>query len=111
MRDDPNEIYFVEAPGESLWYRFYDLETNQPFFCDRDGIKKFSLAEISEERRNGYSWSTTAPKNLLKVYEEYGYYSENIKAVVVSDKSTTWNDKTLEKGAIKVAEGTITFGY
>lgn len=23
----------------TLWARFYDLETNRPFFCDRDGIK------------------------------------------------------------------------
>jgi PelA/Pel-15E family pectate lyase len=39
-----------------LWARFYDLETSQAFFCDRDGVKKASLSEIGKERRNGYAW-------------------------------------------------------
>ena len=39
-----------------MWARFYTLEDNRPFFCDRDGIMKFSIAEIGIERRNGYSW-------------------------------------------------------
>jgi pectinesterase len=49
-----------------LWARFYELDTNRPFFCDRDGIPKYSLAEIGYERRNGYSWYTNAPSVLLK---------------------------------------------
>lgn len=40
-----------------LWARFYDLKTNRPIFCSRDGIPKATLAEISHERRNGYSLS------------------------------------------------------
>ncbi len=39
-----------------LWARFYEIETNRPFFCGRDGVKKYDLAEIEAERRNGYSW-------------------------------------------------------
>jgi pectate lyase len=39
-----------------LWARFYEIETNQPFFCGRDGVKKESLAEIEAERRTGYAW-------------------------------------------------------
>lgn len=47
----------VEDPNAPpLWARFYDLESNRPFFCDRDGVKKWSLAEIGAERRNGYAW-------------------------------------------------------
>jgi PelA/Pel-15E family pectate lyase len=46
--DDP------EAPAQ--WARFYDLETNRPFYCGRDGVKKWSLAEIDADRRNNYQW-------------------------------------------------------
>ncbi len=55
------------AAGD-LWARFYDLETGQPFVCDRDGIQKSSLEEIGYERRNGYSWYTDAPEKVLKAY-------------------------------------------
>lgn len=58
-----------QQPGApAQWARFYDLETGKPFFCDRDGIKKASLAEIGQERRGGYSWYTTAPQRILDAY-------------------------------------------
>jgi len=43
-----------EAPP--LWARFYEIESGRPFFCGRDGVKKYALAEIESERRNGYAW-------------------------------------------------------
>ncbi|MEZ5044801.1 MAG: pectate lyase [Saprospiraceae bacterium] len=46
----------VKEEGVVTWARFYDLETNQPFFCGRDGVKKQSVAEIELERRVGYAW-------------------------------------------------------
>lgn len=48
-----------------LWARFYEISTNRPIFCGRDGIIKYSLAEIEYERRNGYGWYTDAPAALL----------------------------------------------
>jgi PelA/Pel-15E family pectate lyase len=39
-----------------MWARFYEIGTNKPIFCSRDGIPKATLAEISHERRTGYSW-------------------------------------------------------
>lgn len=54
-----------------LWARFYDLDTNRPFFCDRDGIKKDNLSEIGYERRNGYSWYNTSGAKVLKKYEKW----------------------------------------
>jgi pectinesterase len=39
--------------GSSIWYRFYNLEDNRPFFCDRDGIKVNELTLVSGERRSG----------------------------------------------------------
>lgn len=54
-----------------LWARFYDLDTNRPFFCDRDGVKRYDLSEIGHERRNGYSWYNTAGTKVLKRYEKW----------------------------------------
>ena len=51
-----------------MWARFYDLETELPYVCDRDGIKKKSLEEIGYERRNGYSWYTDKPQEVLGKY-------------------------------------------
>ncbi len=56
------------ANAAPIWARFMDLETNEPFFCDRDGIRKKSLDEIGSERRNGYAWYSDAPKEVLKKY-------------------------------------------
>ena len=41
-------------PGQ--WARFYELNTNKPIYGDRDGKVHYTLAEISGERRSGYSW-------------------------------------------------------
>ena len=54
-----------------IWARFMELDTNEPFFCDRDGIKKKSIDQIGAERRNGYSWYTDAPKEVLKKYASW----------------------------------------
>ncbi|HSM49636.1 MAG TPA: pectate lyase, partial [Draconibacterium sp.] len=54
-----------------LWARFYDLENNRPFFCDRDGIKKYSLEEIGYERRNGYSWYSDSAQKILDNYVKW----------------------------------------
>lgn len=68
----------VKSPGASpLWGRFYDLETQKPYFCSRDGIKRNTLAEISYERRNGYRWYTSAP---LQVLSKYPQWKENLQA-------------------------------
>ncbi|WP_264524322.1 pectate lyase [Flavobacterium sp. N502536] len=58
----------VAQNAAPIWARFMDLSTNVPFFCDRDGIRKKSLEEIGAERRNGYSWYSDAPKEVLKKY-------------------------------------------
>ncbi len=56
---------------EPLWARFYDLDTNQPFFSDRDGVKKYNLSEIGHERRNGYSWYNGQGTKVLKRYDKW----------------------------------------
>jgi pectinesterase len=51
-----------------MWARFYDLETEEPYVCDRDGVKKKTLGEIGYERRNGYSWYTDGPQDVMDKY-------------------------------------------
>ena len=60
------DLVVVEDPGApSMWARFYDIETNQPIFCSRDGVPRRKLSEISQERRTGYSWLGTYAEELL----------------------------------------------
>ncbi len=47
-------IVVPDAEGPALWARFYELGTNRPVFSGRDGVVKYSLAEIEPERRVGY---------------------------------------------------------
>lgn len=60
-----------DYPCPVLWARFYTLEDNRPFFCDRDGVKKYDISEIGYERRNGYSWYNDAGLKVLKKYEQW----------------------------------------
>lgn len=53
------------ASGNEMWARFYDIDTNEPFFCGRDGVKRKTVAEIDYERRMGYAWYGIWPKKLL----------------------------------------------
>jgi pectinesterase len=63
-----NRVVVETKDAELLWARFMDIDTNAPFFCDRDGIKKATLAEIGSERRNGYAWYSDDAKTILKRY-------------------------------------------
>ncbi len=69
----------VEAPNEKsgrdrvlqpdsaglLWARFYDMNTNEPFFTGRDSERKRSITEVENERRTGYAWYGSWPAKLL----------------------------------------------
>jgi pectinesterase len=61
----------ADKNAPALWARFYDLENNRPFFCDRDGIKKYSFDEIGYERRNGYSWYSNSAQKIMDKYPEW----------------------------------------
>ena len=61
-----------DAAAPPLWARFYEIETGRPIFAGRDGVKKYALAAIESERRNGYSWLSAWPQGLLeKEYPEW----------------------------------------
>ena len=71
--DGKSDLRMVDCTGgepcEPLWGRFYTLDSNRPFVCDRDGVVRFDLSEIGYERRNGYSWYNHHGLALLKEYE------------------------------------------
>jgi PelA/Pel-15E family pectate lyase len=69
----------VEDPSAPpLWARFYELGTNKPIFssrcevpqCDADPfyMRRYSLAEIENERRVGYAWYGNWPAAALAEY-------------------------------------------
>jgi PelA/Pel-15E family pectate lyase len=61
-----DKVVVPDPSAPPLWARFYEIGSNRPIFCGRDGIIKFKLAEIEHERRVGYSWYTTGPADLLE---------------------------------------------
>jgi pectinesterase len=46
----------IDDPAGVIWARFYEIETNRPFFCKRDGVKHYALSDLDRERRAGYAW-------------------------------------------------------
>lgn len=55
----------VDDPSSVIWSRYYEIGTNRPFFSGRDGIKRYNLTEVENERRQGYAWYGTWPKKIL----------------------------------------------
>ena len=80
----------ADATAADMWARFYTLADNRPFFCDRDGIMKYSLAEIGYERRNGYSWYNTSGNDVMTAYNTwYPVYSSTL--IVSPLTNSTYN--------------------
>jgi PelA/Pel-15E family pectate lyase len=63
-----NRVLVDDPKAPPIWARFYDLETNRPFFCSRDGVPKDSVDQISYERRNGYAWYGNWGEGVAKAY-------------------------------------------
>lgn len=62
----------VADSSSVVWARFYDMETNEPFFAGRDSQRHKTLAEVENERRIGYAWYGNWPLKLLKTeYPEW----------------------------------------
>lgn len=56
----------VDDNAPPIWARYYEIETNTYFFCNRDGIKVYSIEEVDQERRIGYAWYGYWPADLLE---------------------------------------------
>jgi PelA/Pel-15E family pectate lyase len=71
-----DKVVVPDPDAPPLWARFYEIGTNRPLFCDRDGMPKPSLAEIGHERRNGYAWYGDWARELLQ--EEYPEWQRRV---------------------------------
>lgn len=89
--------------GDATWARFYELGTNRPIYGDRDGEVHYTLEEISEERRKGYSWQSGY--GIPGVIREYSDLmekgAEHIKAE--RSKPLTQAQKTKSLGELAAA--------
>ena len=72
QKTDPSKLHGfdrVVVKDESaapLWARFYEIGSNRPIFVGRDSVVHYQVAEIEDERRNGYQWYVTEPELLLE---------------------------------------------
>lgn len=68
----PDQRFVPDSHSQTVYLaRFYDLTSEQPFYCDRDGQPRSRLADIGYERRNGYAWLRPFPMQLMRQYEEW----------------------------------------
>ncbi len=101
---DTDNIYFYESKGNDMWYRFYEIGTNEPIFSGRDGVITHNLLDVEEERRNGYSWAGDYASSLLNVASTVGFYEDKLFAEVVDNKSVDSNTNTLTVGQLEESE-------
>ena len=75
-----SEVALTKDPNAPpLWARFYELKSNRPFFCDRDGVPKYDIEEIGDERRRGYSWYITSGTKVAKAYAGWPHREPSLK--------------------------------
>lgn len=60
-----DRVVMEDESAPPIWARFYEMGSNRPIFSGRDGVIRYRLAEIEQERRVGYAWYTEAPARLL----------------------------------------------
>ncbi len=63
----------VYSEGDRMWYRFYDLETNEGFFSDEDGDKYDDIMELSNKLRNSYTWGGNYGEEITSYADRVGY--------------------------------------
>jgi PelA/Pel-15E family pectate lyase len=63
----------VYQSGSTMWYRFYELDTNEPMFVNRDGTVFRDILLMDVERKDGYRWGGSWPRALLSYANSVGY--------------------------------------
>lgn len=64
---------FTATTNGALWYRFYEVDNDNYFFCDREGIssKTQDITKLSDDRRYGYQWAGSYGSTLLTMEAAY----------------------------------------
>lgn len=63
---DFDRITVTDSSAPDMWARFYEIQSDRPFFCNRNGIPVYQYSDIERERRTGYNWLGYWPAELLK---------------------------------------------
>jgi PelA/Pel-15E family pectate lyase len=63
---DFDTVVVADASAPPLWARHYEIGTDRPIFASRDGIKRYTFAEIDRERRTGTLWYGIWPLPLIQ---------------------------------------------
>lgn len=66
-----DRVVVQDPKAPPIWARFYELGTQRPLFCNRDGKAVYSLAEVARERRTGYGWYNNEPAKVIKKYSSW----------------------------------------
>jgi PelA/Pel-15E family pectate lyase len=76
-----DRVVVSDATAPPIWARFYELGTNKPIFssrcevpeCEADPfyMRRYSLAEIENERRVGYAWYGNWPAAAISEYQAW----------------------------------------
>jgi PelA/Pel-15E family pectate lyase len=66
-----DRVVVQDPSAPQIWARMYEIGTNRPLFCNRDGRPVYSLAEVEVERRTGYKWYGYEPQEVLDRYREW----------------------------------------
>jgi len=66
-----DRVVVMDPEAPPVWARYYELQSNRPMFCNRDGGVVYTLAEVDRERRTGYQWYTEVPQAMLTAYRRW----------------------------------------
>ncbi len=64
-----DKVVVNDPSAPPIWTRYYEIGSHRPLFCNRDSKIVYTLAEVDRERRDGYGWYTTKPKEVLEKYK------------------------------------------
>lgn len=65
---DGDRVVVVDEAAPPVWARFYELPTMRPLFAGRDGVARYRLSDIEQERRAGYAWYGNWGERVLRAW-------------------------------------------
>jgi hypothetical protein len=63
---DYDVVVVADEKARPLWARMVEVGSDRPIFASRDGIKRYSLAEVDRERRTGSGWYLLSPVRVVE---------------------------------------------
>jgi PelA/Pel-15E family pectate lyase len=76
-----DRVVVQDASAPPIWARFYELSSNKPIFSSRCEVpecktdpffmRRYTLAEIENERRVGYAWYGDWPADAIREYQAW----------------------------------------